>query len=230
MSTTKLASPLLGIPFLALRQVKRIGPLGTIILLHAVLLYALQSGLLRQAAQALPNEVFATFITPEPAPDLPKPQPAPPKTVPVVKKTVAPPVATPVVNTTPSPQALTAAPTPPSPEPVAPAAPTVSAPPAPAAPAQPRTITTGIEYLQEPRTEYPPLSKRLGEQGKVLLRVLVNEKGRPEQIQIQKSSGSARLDEAARQAVSRALFKPFMEDGKAVAGLVSVPISFQLDN
>jgi len=228
--STSPPSPRLGLPFLALRQVKRIGPLGTIILLHAVLLYALQSGLLRQAAQALPNEVFATFITPEPAPDVPKPQPAPPKTVPIVKKTVARPAATPVVNTTPSPQAITTAPAPPSPEPAAPAAPTVSAPPAPAAPAQPRTITTGIEYLQAPRPEYPPISKRLGEQGKVLLRVLVNEKGRPEQIEIHKSSGSARLDEAARQAVSRALFKPFIDDGKAAAGIVTVPISFQLDN
>ena len=227
---TRPPSPRLGLPFLALRQVKRIGPLGTIILLHAVLLYALQSGLLRQAAQALPNEVFATFITPEPAPDLPKPKPAPPKTVPVVKKTVAPPVATPVVNTTPSPQAITAAPAAPAPEPAAPAAPAVTAPPAPAAPAQPRTITTGIEYLQAPRAEYPPLSKRLGEQGKVILRVLVNEKGRPEQIHIQKSSGSARLDEAARQAASRALFKPFMEDGKAAAAFAIIPVSFQLDN
>ncbi len=225
---TRPPSPRLGLPFLALRQVKRIGPLGTIILLHAVLLYALQSGLLRQAAQTLPNEVFATFITPEPAPDLPKPQPAPPKTVPVVKKTVAPPAARPVINTTPSPQAITAAPA--APEPAAPAAPAVTAPPAPAAPAQPRTITTGIEYLQAPRAEYPPLSKRLGEQGKVILRVLVNDKGRPEQIEIQKSSGSARLDEAARQAVSRALFKPFIDNGRAVAGSVSVPISFQLDN
>lgn len=228
--STRSPSPRLGLPFLALRQVKRIGPLGTIILLHAVLLYALQSGLLRQAAQALPNEVFATFITPEPAPDLPKPQPATPKTVPVVKKTVAPPVATPVVNTTPSPQAITAAPAAPSPEPAAPAVSAVTAPPAPAAPAQPKTITTGIEYLQALRPEYPPISKRLGEQGKVILRVLVNEKGRPEQIEIQKSSGFARLDEAARQAVSRFLFKPYIDDGKAAAAFVIVPLSFQLDN
>lgn len=224
---TRLSFPLFALPFLALRQVKRIGPLGSIILLHIAVLYALQSGLLHQAAQALPKEVFATFITPEPAPDLPKPQPAAPKTVPVEKKTLTPPVAAPIVNTAPSPLAITTAPAAPSPEPAAPA---VTAPPAPSVPAQPRTITTGIEYIQAPRPEYPSVSKRMGEQGKVVLRVLVDEKGRPERIEIQKSSGSARLDDAARQAVARALFKPFIDDGKAAAAFAIVPITFQLDN
>lgn len=66
------------------QQVRKIGPLGLIILLHLGFFYALQSGLLKQAAQALPTrEVFASFITPErpPAPSPPKPKAAPPKTV-----------------------------------------------------------------------------------------------------------------------------------------------------
>lgn len=69
----------------------------------------------------------------------------------------------------------------------------------------------------------------MGEEGKAMLRVLVNDKGRAERIEIQKSSGSPRLDEAARQAVQRALFKPYMEDGKPVAVFAVIPISFQLD-
>lgn len=206
-------------------QLKRIGPLGLIILAHIAFFYALQSGLLRKASQAQPHEIIASFITPEPARERPQqqPQPAAPKTMPVVKKAITPP--TPVVNTTPSPNAVTAplsAPAP-APEPAVPAA-------APAAPpAQPKTIASGVEYLQPPRPDYPAAARRMGEEGKAVLRVLVNDKGHAERIELQKSSGSPRLDEAAKQAVQRALFKPYMEDGKPAAVYAIVPITFQLD-
>lgn len=213
------------------KQVKRIGPLGAIILLHLAFFYALQSGLIKKATTMMPKEVFASFITPERAPEPapPKEQPKPkPKTVPIVKKTVTPPLPVPVVET-PSPTAVTAPPSPPQPaQPVAAAAPEPS--PTPAAPATPRTITSGVEYIQRPQPEYPAASKRMGETGQVLLRVLVNDKGRSESVQIQKSSGFPRLDEAARQAVQRARFKPYTEDGKAVPVYAIVPIGFQLDN
>jgi protein TonB len=217
------------IPLLTWLQVKRIGPLGLIIVLHIGFFYALQSGLLQQATQAMPKEIIA-FIVPQPAPEIPKPQPAPPKTVPVVKKAVAPP-RPPVVNQTPSPQAIT--PPPAIEQPVQPPVAAVTAPPAPPAPpapVQPRTISSGVEYVQAPQPDYPLISKRMNEEGKVMLRVLVNEKGRPERVDVQKSSGYARLDEAARQAVLRALFKPHVEDGKPVAVYAIVPIKFQLDN
>jgi len=215
-----------------LRAIKGIGPLGAIILLHVGFFFALQSGLLRQAAQALPKEVMVSFITPEPKAEPVKPQPAAPKTVPVVKKQISQPKrVVPVVNNTPSPTAITAPPAEPAPATtrVEPASPPTAVPVAPLAPATPKTIVTGIEYLQAPQPEYPPISKRMGEEGKAVLRVLVNDKGRPERVEVQKGSGSARLDEAARQAVLRAVFKPFMEDGKAVAAYAIVPIRFQLD-
>lgn len=235
MSATSTPPPSAGLPLLLWQQVRRIGPLGTIILLHIAFFYALQSGLIREASQAIPKEIIATFVTPErPQPPQPQPQPkAPePKSVPVVKKAVTPPPR-PVVETPPSPQAITTPPAPAAPaEPAAPAAvaaPVPTAPAAPPAPAQPRTITSGIEYLQQPQAVYPPISRRMGEEGKAVLRVLVNEKGRPERVELQKSSGSARLDEAARQAVLRALFKPFIEDGRAVPAFAIVPINFQLE-
>lgn len=217
-------------PLIVWQQARRIGPLGLIILLHIGFFYALQSGLLRQAAQALPTEVFASFITPE-QPSAPSPpRPAPPKTVPIVKKSVAPrPV--PIVNTTPSPQAITAAPQAPSPPaPAESAAPVVAAAPAPATPALPKTISSGADYLQPPQPDYPPLSLRMREQGRVVLRVLVDAKGHPERVEVQKSSGLPRLDEAGRQAVLRALFRPYIDDGQAVAVYVIVPINFQLNN
>ena len=223
----RMRSPAL--PALLWRQAKRIGPLGTIILLHIVFFWALQSGLVRQGAQAMPKEIVATFISPEPQPKL---QPAAPKTVPVVKKAVMPPKpAVPAVNHAPSEKAITVPPAAPAPaaalaQAEAPA-PVVAA--VPAAPALPRTVTAGIEYRQPPQPEYPPIARRLEEEGKTVLRVLVNEKGRPERVDVQMTSGSARLDEAARQAVLHAIFKPFIEDGKAVPAYAIVPIRFQLD-
>jgi periplasmic protein TonB len=229
-------SPIMASPFpAALRQLgQRIGPLGAIILLHVGFFYALQSGLLRQAAQVvLPKAVMVSFIAPEqPKPEAPQPVPAPPKTVPIVKKAVKPPPAPPKINDTPSEKAITTPPAPPAPpEPVV-TAPAQSAPvqPAAAAPAQPKTVSSGIEYLEAPQPAYPPAARRMGEEGKVMLRVLVNERGRPERVDVQKTSGSPRLDEAAKQAAMRAVFKPHIEDGRAVAVFAIIPIRFQLDS
>jgi protein TonB len=215
----------------AWEQLRKIGPFSAIVLLHVGFFYALQSGLLHKAVDALPREVIVSFITPEPVaqPEPPKAQPVPPKTVPVVKHHVTPPTPVPVTKpATEEPpiavaQAIAQAPVT---QPVA----VQAAPIQPPAPAMPKTISTGVEYLQAPRPEYPSFSRRMSEQGKVTLRVLVNEQGHPERVEVQHSSGIARLDEAARQAVLRAVFKPHREDGKAVAVYAIVPINFQLDS
>jgi len=73
------------------------------------------------------------------------------------------------------------------------------------------------------------MSRRMKEEGTALMRVLVNEHGRAERVELKKSAGSSRLDEAARQAALRTVFKPYTEDGKALAVYVVIPITFQLD-
>lgn len=231
MSATR-SFPARATPLATWRQIRRIGPLGLIILLHVLFFYALQSSPLRQTAQAtVPQELFVSFIAPEPAPqpEALKPVPEPRKTEPVVKKTVRRPVPLkPADNPTPLPQPVEAPPMAAAVAPIEPpAAAAPAAPPAPAAPAMPKTVS-GVEYIQAPQPDYPPISRRMGEEGNVVLRVLVNEKGHPERIDVRQSSGSARLDEAARQAVSRALFKPHLEDGKAVAVYALVPINFSI--
>jgi protein TonB len=107
------------------------------------------------------------------------------------------------------------------------AAPSPVAPPAPPAPSSPKTVS-GVEYIRAPQPVYPSIARRMGETGTVTLRVLIGEKGLAEQVVVQKSSGSANLDEAGRQAVLRALYKPHIEDGKPVAVYALVPINFQL--
>lgn len=202
-------------------------PLIIIILLHIAFFYALRSGLVHQVAKALPTEIFASFITEEPAPQ-PRPQPAEPKTVPVVKKQVTRPTPRPVVREAPSPQAITEAVSPPqqSNEPPAVAAP--AAPSAPSVPATPKLIS-GVSYINAPRPVYPPLDARMGNEGTVTLRVLINEKGKADRVEVQKSSGSLRMDDAARDAVMRALFKPYLEDGRPAPAYAIVPINFTLN-
>ena len=85
------------------------------------------------------------------------------------------------------------------------------------------------DYLHNPKPVYPPLSRRLGEEGKVLLKVRVTAQGTAEQVDIQTGSGYARLDAAARDAVLRWRFVPARRGDEPVAASVIVPITFALD-
>ena len=73
---------------------------------------------------------------------------------------------------------------------------------------------------------YPKESQRKREYGTVLLRVLVDTFGRPAQVQVERSSGFARLDSAARDAVQKFLFRPYEVNGVAQPAQVLIPIGF----
>jgi periplasmic protein TonB len=83
-----------------------------------------------------------------------------------------------------------------------------------------------VEYVRAPAPVYPHESSRKRERGTVVLRVLVDATGRPAQIQIERSSGYSRLDVAARDAVEKALFRPYEVNGIAQPAQVLVPIEF----
>ena len=108
-----------------------------------------------------------------------------------------------------------------------------AAPPPPAAaPKEDRSVpklVSAVEYVREPAPRYPPQSRRLREQGLVVLRVVIDERGTASSIEIETSSGHARLDDAAREAVSRAAFRPYVEDGEPRRALVLIPIEFALN-
>lgn len=167
---------------------------------------------------------------PKPEPVVRKSEPPPPAPLPV-KVEETPPAAEPplpVMTAAPSAPAVetpayAVAPQPEAP-PTPPPAPTVQ----PAAPPAPRTVTR-IEYVRGPAPAYPLLSRRLGEQGKVMIKALVDEHGRALDAVVQQSSGRPRLDDAARKAVMEALFKPYREDGKAERVYVVVPVIFKLE-
>ncbi len=87
-----------------------------------------------------------------------------------------------------------------------------------------------VAYLNNPRPAYPPIARKLGLEGLVLLRVEVSAKGTPEKIVIAQTSGAALLDEAAMRAVQGWTFVPARRGETPVAHPVEVPIRFQLKN
>jgi TonB family protein len=104
----------------------------------------------------------------------------------------------------------------------------------PRTPPRPATVAPDgpvAEYSVAPRPEYPALSKRLGEQGKVLVRVLPDSNGNVRGIRMVQSSGYERLDAAAVDAVKAArLIIPKYKADKAGATWYMAPISFVLND
>ncbi|HRJ72949.1 MAG TPA: energy transducer TonB, partial [Terrimicrobiaceae bacterium] len=101
--------------------------------------------------------------------------------------------------------------------------------PGPRAGGRPGSASAKPGYLHNPHPSYPELSRSAGHQGVVLLRVSVNERGRVTAVSLLKSSGYEMLDERARTAVQKWIFKPARVDGTAIATQVDVPVRFSLD-
>jgi periplasmic protein TonB len=101
--------------------------------------------------------------------------------------------------------------------------------PAPAADRSAPKLVASVEYLREPSPRYPSQSRKLREQGLVVLRVVIDERGVACDIDIESSSGYSRLDHAAKDAVARAAFRPYIEDGTPRRALVLIPIEFALN-
>ncbi|MDX9995255.1 MAG: TonB family protein [Rhodocyclaceae bacterium] len=207
---------------------QRISPTGLaiVIALHGAALFAL----LRMNAIRLPAElpVLTVDLLKPPAPDLPGPAIAPPKPRPVEQRPVPRPVQEPAPLAPPA-EAPAAAPA--IDIPAVPPAPTFarSVPPAPPAPpvaaSKPRF---DADYLDNPTPAYPPLSRRMREEGRVVLRVQVAANGLPTEVALHAGSGSDRLDRAALETVRRWKFMPARIGDEAVAASVLVPIVFSL--
>jgi periplasmic protein TonB len=202
-----------------------------------VLLLTLQP---RPRDEAAPLRMDVRTIIDEIKPPEPPPKPKviPPKPLPqVVKQTIAPPpprptppVLTAAANTEPAPAPYAVAPQP-APQPPAPPAPAViTAPPPPPLPAPVTAARFDADYLKNPPPAYPSISRRMREEGKVLLTVRVSAQGNAESVQVRQSSGFPRLDEAALEAVRQWRFVPARRGDEAIVASVIVPLIFRLDS
>lgn len=194
-----------------LSRVSGRGGIGAAIVgVHVLLIYALCTWApIRAVFDQVPLEasiIDSPVVADEAVP------PPPPQMVSAAIPTIEPPLIS--IAEEPAPNAITVA--------------QVQQQPAPApqpANATPREITD-VAYIEPPAPKYPAESKRTGEEGLVILRVVINEAGRAAQIEIERSSGHARLDAAARVAVEHALFKPYIENGVARVAMAKIPIEF----
>jgi len=204
---------------------QRIGALVAVSM-HALLGAALMSYEPTRTALFAAVPVMVDLISPpriEPRPEPPVEIPPPPKPKPVVKPLPRQPEPPPVLAApveAPTPIEVAPPPAPPPTEPV------VAAPPL----AVPVTAPVfDADYLENPPPAYPARSRRLGEQGRVVLRVLVNPGGGADEVQIRTSSGHGRLDDAARETVQRWRFVPAKRGERPVPAWVLIPISFRLE-
>jgi protein TonB len=85
------------------------------------------------------------------------------------------------------------------------------------------------DYLNNPPPVYPRVSRRLREAGIVTLRVFVSPGGAPTIVELEQTSGFARLDESAMEAVRLWKFSPAKSAGMAVGAWVVVPVEFSLN-
>ena len=206
---------------------ERLAGIAITILVHVGLI----AGLLQYApvrhALATVKPIVVSVIT-TPVPEV-KPPPAPKQQLPAktVRTQAQPPVEKvperpPIVAETAEVSPITLAVAEPPPAPVAQAS--VAPEPPPIVP--PRF---NADYLQNPAPTYPALARRMHEQGKVLIRVLVSVDGTPEKIELKSSSGYRRLDQSALETIRNWKFVPARQGERNLAAWVIVPIMFTLD-
>lgn len=204
---------------------------GGVVLFHVAAIWAFNTGLLQRAVElVVPVEVLAEMIAPpapkvEPPPPAPQPKAAPAK--PAVTRTAPTPPREPlplaIADPTPAPNAPTGAL---APQPPAPPVTTSVAPPAPPSVQLP---STAADYLQNPKATYPPLSRRMGEQGLAVVRVLVGADGNPQKAELKRSSGYERLDKAALEYVMKCRYVPGKVGGVAQTMWYDAPVNYVLD-
>lgn len=222
------------------------GALGMVLAVHAGMLFAL-AGYQKVLPPVVEQAISVSLVAPEaklepvtaPKPLPVKPQPVNPTAKPV-QKTATPQTASapkdyelqlaakaPDAASAPVPEqkpAARLAETTPSLQPVA-AKVAEATPPKEEPIEQPRF---NADYLDNPAPTYPALSRKLREEGRVLLRVRVDVSGHPAQVTMHESSGFMRLDERAADTVRRWKFQPARQGGQPVEAWVIVPIQFSL--
>jgi protein TonB len=179
---------------------KHLVGIGVVMVFHVILVWALVNGLARKVVEVVKGPLETKIIQEAKPPPPEAPPPPPPKLAPPPPDFIPPPEVNIALEAAPSANTITAVTTTAQPSP-APQAPTAHVPP-----------VVKAKGCREP--EYPPSSARLGEAGRVVLQLLVDVNGKVVDSKVETSSGFARLDEAARSALSLCKFTPGSTGGQ----------------
>jgi protein TonB len=207
----------------------------SVVILHGLGLWALQSSLLKRVVEVVTAvDVLSDLVAlPKPMAEVPPPPPPPirQKVMPVARQLEAAPAPQPVAiaESTPMPNAPTGVVAsqvaPPPAVAVAPAGPVTPSAPAPKL----ELPSSDAEYLHNPKPDYPRLSKQRGEQGKVVVNVYIGVDGLAQRAEVKVSSGFERLDQAALATARSWHYVPGTRGGVPEAMWFSVPINFVLE-
>lgn len=217
-----MPSASLAVPVRAHPDHIRIAALSVAMLLNLAALLALMRPMAPQLAEqaqriaAMPINWIAPQKEPPPPPPIKMEKPVAPKTVPHAQPVPKPvPVAPPVETVTDQGNA-----------------PAVTAPPTLAPPAADITsapVEATLAYRATP-LKYPAQALHSRLQGQVILKVLVDENGVPQDVVVEQSSGYTLLDRSAREQVLKGWkFEPAMVSGHAVRAWARVPVTFNLN-
>ena len=190
---------------------RRFISVGLVAGLHVLVIYALASGLAAQMIQKLPDELKAEVVQEKP-PEQEKLPPPPPPDLTKPPPPFVPPPDIAIADTGPT-NAITAVQSHQAPV----VAPQISAP-------------VAIGRKHECMSGYPPVSRRLSEQGVVTVKYVISETGEVTSASVEKSSGYSRLDEAATICVKDWRFKPATQGGRPIATTNQANIRYTLTN
>lgn len=224
---------------LAGRWRQRAAPLGLVCLVHLGLVWWMANSLTSPPLLIVPPAVMGMLVQappvtePKPLPVAPPPPPPKLQPRPVVRKAVEPPPpGPPSERAVAPPPAVTPTPTHPVTESAPPVA--VAATPAPPPPAaEPVPITpprSDAAHLDNPAPTYPPVSRRMQEEGRVLLDVYILPDGSVGDIKLKRTSGHTRLDQAALDAVRRWKYQPARKGNVPIPYWYVQPIDFSLNS
>ena len=190
-----------------------------IALLHAVVIWAFLNGFAAKAIKRVKDVIEASTVEQVKPKDLPPPPPQEELKQEVKVQVVAPDIDIKVpVDAPPPPITNTTT------------QPVVKAPPAPPPP-KPSGPTTGLgkaTYAPDPNDYYPDDSKRNGEEGRPIVHVCADAKGRVSSAEILTSSGHPSLDTNAIKYAKAIRFKPALENGQPVPACGNLPVKFSL--
>ena len=200
-------------------QSRRLTGMVITVALHIALIYALIHGLARKIVEIVvpPLETKIIEEIKPPAPD--KPPPPPPKLETPPPPFIPPPEVNIQMPMQQAPTITAVAPTPP-PKP----APMVPTPPRPAVNTAPVVNAASCD-----KPEYPPAARRANETGTVLLNFLIDVDGKVIDSKVERSSGSRRLDEAARAGLELCNFRPATVDGKPTRAWARIEYVWRLE-
>ena len=203
-------------------QSRRLTGLVVTVALHIVLIYALIHGLARKIVEIVTPPLETKIIEEIKPPQPDKPPPPPPKLATPPPPFIPPPEVNIQMPIQQAPTITAVAPTPPpAPVPFTPTPPPVVR--------EPVRTPPVVQAASCDKPEYPPAARRANETGTVLLNFLIDTNGKVLDSKVERSSGSRRLDDAARAALELCRFRPATVDGSATRAWARIEYVWRLE-